>query len=113
MYVQRYDNNQVIFGGTNPNLLSIYNASKHIRDNNDKYDGFKNYLLYIIDGSGTQIYKPVDQRIAKANYCFWKSQSQLRWYVVTDCLGSILFVSGVYEGKLDDTTVLENTHFYE
>lgn len=112
MYVASVDNNRANFGGTGLDSCRLFDASAHLRNMADKYKNFKNFLLYIIDGSGTLIFVPGEHELKKKTFCSWKNAQQLRWYVVTDVLGRILFVSPVYEGSIDDTTVLKKSFFY-
>lgn len=74
---------------------------------------FLQAYLAILDGSGTLTFLPVDSLSHAALFCYFKGKSQLRWYVVCDVFGRILFVSTVYPGKNDDNTILEPTGYYE
>jgi hypothetical protein len=65
--------------------------------------------------NSTEIERAVNEDgvLAAKMYCFWKQEDQIRWYIAVDALGHIVFVSTVYSGKLDDSTALINTGFYE
>jgi DDE superfamily endonuclease len=69
-------------------------------------------LVLVIDGSGTSCQKPVHPNEAQLTFCYWKKEYQVRWYVVTDLAGRIVFVAGPYSGKYDDTKVLKDSGFY-
>jgi len=63
----------------------------------------KGMALLCFDGTGTEIFSPLDTMDAKVAYCHWKSQHQLRWFLVVSHVGRILYFSGMYDGKMDDT----------
>ena len=108
---RRVADSRVIFGVKIALLRWTSSASQLFREHNCKYTGLKYCLLYIIDGSLILIYNTVYRRVAKQNSRCCHLRQQASWFVVTDCPGCIVFVSDVYEGKLDDTSVLKKTHF--
>jgi hypothetical protein len=74
---------------------------------------FRQYLMLVLDGSGTVIHEPNQSLTRMQHFCYWKDQYQLRWYIVVDMHGHIVFTSAVYVGKLDDSAALLQTGFYE
>ena len=69
-------------------------------------------LVLVADGSGTECFKLMSTQSRTLSYCFWKKEYQMRWYIVVDMHGHIVFVSSVYAGKLDDTKILYQSAFY-
>lgn len=74
---------------------------------------FQQMLVLVLDGSGTEIHEPNHTLARMLNFCYWKDQYQIRWYVVVDMHGHIVFISSPYSGKVDDTAALLQTGFYE
>lgn len=74
---------------------------------------FQEYLVLVVDGSGTVIYEPNQTLTRLQHFCYWKEEYQIRWYVVVDMHGHIVFLSSTYVGKLDDSSALKHTGFYE
>lgn len=107
------DWDKAIFRGVPPNFAA-WNASMHHIRANATLDGrYDNLLLLILDGTGTTIFEPKSTACKALMYCYWKKEYQLRWYIATDAIGRILFVSTVYSGKTDDVKALEMTGFYQ
>jgi hypothetical protein len=73
----------------------------------------KDCVVWILDGTGTPIFRPTDPEHRAKMFCYWKKENQIRWYIAVDARGYIDFVSPVYHGKLDDSTALRLTGFYE
>lgn len=99
--------------GNDVNLHSLHKVTATLgRDKAFKNNVYDKAMLIILDGSGTLTYEPLDHVEHTELYCYWKKRTMFRWFIVVDVRGTILFVSSVYSGKIDDTTVLEDSFFY-
>ena len=108
------DTGKPIFTDQRIAMEALWKATRVLgKDPQFKNNPFVKGLLLILDGSGTQVYEPTAHHEHTRVYCYWKKKCQVRWYIVTDAYGKILFVSAVYEGKKGDTVALDETHSYE
>jgi hypothetical protein len=103
------------FGGRRVVIDSLNESMAAMRADDDVSARamFENLLVMTLDGSGTVIHEGTHTSARMMNYCYWKDEYQLRWYVAVDMMGHILFVSCVYPGKVDDSEALKQTGFYE
>lgn len=107
------DMSGVRWSGPLPDLSRINQAMAKMRQCDNTPAIVKQSAMLILDGSGTVVRKPGDASKGAKAWCFWKKENQLRWYVAVDATGYIHFVSPVYWGKIDDTSALTFTGFYE
>jgi DDE superfamily endonuclease len=107
------DWSSVRWGGATPDLSRMLLAMKGMHADVHAPDSIKTCVMLILDGTGTSIYSPTDPEDGAKMYCYWKQEDQMRWYIAVDAKGHIDFVSSVYNGKLDDSTALVDTGFYE
>lgn len=115
-YTPRYvaSKNPLKFRGARIDLARLQRITNVLsRDLELQNNPFGTGLLEIGDGSGTQVFRPQVQDTGAKVFCFWKRQNQLRWYIFVDASGRIDFISSSYFGKIDDTTILEPSMFYE
>lgn len=103
------------FQGAEVDFQELYDAMAAMRADDDEKarEQLAKLLVLVLDGSGTLIYESNDIDAKMQNFCFWKDEYQLRWYVVVNMRGRILFISPVYPGKIDDSEALQMTSFYE
>lgn len=107
------DWNKVGFGGVPPDFAAWNASMHHIRADATLEGRYDNLLLLILDGTGTTMFEPLASGCKALSYCYWKKEYQIRWYIATDAIGRILFVSTTYSGKTDDVKALEMTGFYQ
>lgn len=105
---------QTVLAGVGIDMERLNESMKVMRRDEDESARklFNELTVICLDGSGTVIYEGSTLDSRMMHYCYWKDEYQLRWYVVVDMMGNILFVSGVYPGKLDDSEALKQTGFY-
>ena len=113
-YVESIESGVASFAGAQVDVTKLYEHMDTVRaDKDERARLFDKCLIAAVDGSGTTVYIPDDVLEHLQCYCYWKSQYQLRWFIVTDMSGTILFVSNAYVGKMDDTTALSHNYFYD
>jgi len=78
----------------------------------DARSRYSHIVCVVADGSGTEVCRPMNTKRRQLCYCFWKKETQLRYYVVVSMTGQTLFVSPPYPGKIDDCKILAPTGFY-
>jgi len=82
-------------------------------DTQDKaFELMKKKAVLVADGSGTSAMKPVHPSEAMLMYCYWKDEYQIRWFIIVDMNGRIVFLSQPYPGKYDDAKILQKSGFY-
>lgn len=101
------------WGGVAPDLLRAMKAMEGMHKDEYAPAAIRESIMWILDGTGTSIFRPTDPDRKAKMYCYWKKEDQIRWYIAVDACGYIDFVSPIYNGKLDDATALLQTGFYE
>lgn len=104
-----------VFGGRRVDIDALNDSMTVMRadDDDQAREMFETLLVITLDGSGTVIHEGSQVSSRMMNYCYWKDEYQLRWYIAVDMMGRILFVSCVYPGKVDDSEALNQTGFYQ
>lgn len=88
-YEQMVRESQASDFGRNPELAWLHNVP-----------------VFIIDGTGVEVYKPVDSRINRLQYCWFKKEHQLRVQVVIDITGHTVYVGPTKQGHMSDNTAM-------
>jgi len=86
-------------------------ASQQMQNDNACGGAFARVFVLLADGSGTLTHTSSDAQEKILMYCYWKKANMARWYIVTDAMGWIFFVSPPYPGKVSDDTALDLTQF--
>lgn len=114
-YVAETNGVKELVGPNTSNQLQRLDAAMgKMRQDSDPIarDLFCQFALLVVDGTGTVVRASTDLFARRNSFCSWKHEYQLRWFVVVDMTGCILFVSDLYPGKVDDTKALDCADFY-
>ena len=92
--------------------------SAQIVGNNEEVKELHNKMLFIIDGTAVNVFKPGDIRMNRFLYCHFKHSHQIRFQVVTTLSGHVVHLTKLHEGHLGDSEAmkkdkLEKKSFFE
>lgn len=82
-------------------------ATNEMLKNDDDMKDFRDHAAFIIDGSSVDLYNPQNPSLSRAMYCTFKKRHQLRFQVVMDVRGYVVWLSAIHEGNLSDDQAMK------
>ena len=90
-----------------PTKKQMEEESRQILSDNEQLEFLAGKMVFIIDGTGINIYSPGDSRLRRFTWCWYKHKPQIRMQVVCTLSGSAVYVSPYTQGHIGDSEALE------